>query len=187
MTQTRPLNLYEDLPHDTQTQTDRRTQTQTQEDSQRRLTSTQAMTQTQLDEGTLTPTQVSRGLQRTTALLFDSPKETPEEEDEEEENAQVPSAQPPPARNAFDILKLGAQRVPDPPPARKVKGPKNAFINDEAALSDEEEMTGMLAGSGDEDELAEDMDAELEELVDNDKVEEGLEAEQDKLARERAA
>lgn len=77
-------------------------------------------------------------------------------------------------RNAFDIL--GKSKPISAIP--KVRREKNEFIATEADLSDEE--MGMGAQSGDEDEAG--MDAELEELVDNEDVDFETRDEQDRLA-----
>lgn len=122
-------------------------------------------------------------------------EEQDEDEEEEEEIAETqlatpsfPSAQPPTKQNAFEMMAAAGRRSISPPLAKvaKARQGKNAFIDAEANLSDEEAM-GMMANSGDEDEAGEDMDAELESLVDNEEVAFDLGERQDKLARERAA
>jgi hypothetical protein len=200
MTQTRPVNLFEDSPHDTQDDSQPHYTLSGDPASVNRDESQVALTQTQL-ENTQTPTQAHRvgGLQRSKAMLLVEPlsdaimeeegegEEEEEEEDageEDEEEMELPSAQPPRLKNAFDLLKSHSTTKPD----REVGGKKgrNAFIDAEADLSDEEVM-GMMMNSGDEDEGAEDLDADLEGLMDDEEVAADLRAKQDALARERAA
>lgn len=184
MTQNRPMNPFEVSPRsaeddalplvqfdsfDTQTQTQLETQSPTRIPSNRSKSS--------FTERAPSPTE----LQAT------------EEQHEEEEDSQLglPSAQPRPPvpRNAFDVLLAPAPIAPAPKTKANRANVGNAFIDTEANLSDEEIMGMGLGetGSGDEDETREDFDSELMELVDNEKVEEELLLQQDRLARERAA
>lgn len=77
-------------------------------------------------------------------------------------------------RNAFEILGKSKPTTA----TSKARREKNEFIATEADLSDEE--MGMGAQSGDEDEAG--MDAELEELVDNEEVDFETRDEQDRMA-----
>ncbi|KAI5480590.1 hypothetical protein MNV49_000286 [Pseudohyphozyma bogoriensis] len=92
------------------------------------------------------------------------------------------SGQPFLVRNAFDVLAKGAVAAAAPPPAPAAPKTRNAFIDTEADLSDDEMMGLGGAGSADEDEAG--LDAELESLVDHEEVNEELAAEQDFLARQ---
>lgn len=108
----------------------------------------------------------------------------PEEEDEEES---LPSAaQQPQPRDAFAIMKKGAamlEAIPEQQSSKSRRPAKSAFIENEAGLdSDEEGRGGLNALSDDENE--EGHDAELEDLVDNEVVDEEERAKQDALAEE---
>lgn len=95
------------------------------------------------------------------------------------------AAQPTAPRNAFDALKAGAAHVGAPAEAQQAprRRMRNAFVDAEADLSDEEVGLGLGGVSGDEDEDGH--DAELESLVDNEEVDRDVQDEQDKLARDR--
>ncbi|GAA5959234.1 hypothetical protein JCM3765_005116 [Sporobolomyces pararoseus] len=184
MTQTRPVGLFADSPsfspRDSQIYQD---SLSTARDSQ-----SQSFTQTQIDA---TPTQAHRhpkSLRRHAALIRnDSLSETqpdPTEVVEEEDGGEsFPSAAQP--RDAFSVLRQGAalESIPEKVQMPKRRREMNAFVDDQANLdSDEEQVGGLNAASGDEDE--EGHDAELEELVDNAVISEELQAEQDARARE---
>lgn len=122
-------------------------------------------------------------------LGSETQEETQEEETQDTQMLDFPSAAQPPAaptqRNAFDIMLESAKAPPPTPPAVKSKSHrgKNEFVQDEADLSDEEDMLG--GGSGDEDENG--LDKELEEIIDNEEVERELREQQDALALQRYA
>lgn len=190
LTQTRPANLF-DSPSDSPAYYRQSLSTR---DSQ-----SQALDETQ-PATAQTPTQLSRDptrLRRVGALTsFDSlaPLAATEVETQledaqlEETRDALPSAaqQPTAPRNAFEALKAGAAQADAPPPeAQQVprRHGKNAFVDAEANLSDEEVGLGLGGISGDEDEDGH--DAELESLVDNEEVDRDVQEEQDKLARSR--
>ncbi|GAA5921692.1 hypothetical protein JCM3775_001769 [Rhodotorula graminis] len=202
LTQTRPANLF-DSPSDSPAY---HRQSMSMLDSQ-----SQALDETQVATAE-TPTQLSKDptrLRRTAALTsFESlaplaPTEVDSSRSREEatqlDDAQVdetqdtqdalhtlPSAaQPTAPRNAFDALKAGAAHVDAPAEAQQVprRRMRNAFVDAEANLSDEEVGLGLGGLSGDEDEDGH--DAELESLVDNEEVDRDVQDEQDKLARSR--
>ncbi|GAA6048608.1 hypothetical protein JCM3770_002053 [Rhodotorula araucariae] len=105
---------------------------------------------------------------------------------EDTQDALPSAAQPTALRNAFDALKSGATQQLDPPAQAQQQMRRramNAFVDAEANLSDEEVGLGLGGVSGDEDEAGH--DAELESLVDNEEVDRDVQAEQDKLARDR--
>ncbi|KAK4047256.1 hypothetical protein OIV83_005560 [Microbotryomycetes sp. JL201] len=212
LTQTRPAHMYTGSPGDdspggfTQLLGLKRTLSDPTDDSQ-----PIAITQTQLvdDEDTQprTPTQLdkrAKKLRRAGALHGYGPSqsvggdiaEEDEAEDEDGEDQQEPSAAQPTSEpasqhaNAFDKIMATAQNRNETESDAQSKEERrkrgnNAFIEGEAVLSDEEEG-GMFGGvSGDEDEGG--LDAELESLVDNEKIDEEEEIEQDLLARERHA
>lgn len=196
MTQTRPANLFEASPSDSPSDSVASTIRRRAPDSE-----SQRMTQTQL-EATQTPTQAPRGLQRSHALIDDDsfdfemaatevqPEPTevePETQETQSEMDYYPSAaQPtrtvvdPPRQNAFAVL-LASKQAQGPEPGRVEKQGKNAFVDTEADMSEDE--YGFGKASGDEDEAG--MDAELESLVDNDEVDRDLGEEQDALAQQR--
>ncbi|SCV72180.1 BQ2448_4874 [Microbotryum intermedium] len=161
------------------------------------------MTQTQLAE-TQTPTQASKDpsrLRRANAVIgYDSiselaatevePVSTEVEGFETQETDQqesFPSAAQPTAPNAFEIMRQAAMQqsilpalVEDMQRESRRKD-ANAFIEQEADLSDEEGgALGRL--SGDEDET--NLDDELESLVDHDEIAPELAAEQDALVND---
>ncbi|BGP40499.1 hypothetical protein JCM10450v2_004482 [Rhodotorula kratochvilovae] len=110
------------------------------------------------------------------------------DETQEETQDTLPSAaQPTAPRNAFDALKAGATQVDVPAQGQQQqrRRARNAFVDAEANLSDEEVGLGLGGVSGDEDEAGH--DAELESLVDNEEVDRDVQVEQDKLARDRFA
>ncbi|GAA5897923.1 hypothetical protein JCM8208_003193 [Rhodotorula glutinis] len=202
LTQTRPANLF-DSPSDSPAY---HRQSLSMLDSQ-----SQALDETQVATAE-TPTQLSKDpsrLRRNAALTsfeslvplaateVDSSRSRADEtqlEDAQVEETQdtqdalhdLPSAaQPTAPRNAFDALKAGAAHGQAPveaqqPPRRRMR---NAFVDAEANLSDEEVGLGLGGLSGDEDEDGH--DAELESLVDNEEVDRDVRDEQDKLARDR--
>ncbi|GAA5999911.1 hypothetical protein JCM10207_005968 [Rhodosporidiobolus poonsookiae] len=116
-------------------------------------------------------------------------EETQREETQEETQDAMPSAAQPPTaapKTAFDVLRAGAAQLNAPPPVPQPKRrERNAFVDTEANLSDEEEGLGLGGLSGDEDE--EGHDAELEELVDNEEIAHDLREEQDERAGEHHA
>ncbi|GAA5887858.1 hypothetical protein JCM5296_001789 [Sporobolomyces johnsonii] len=200
MTQTRPANLFADSPSDSPRDA-RSFASLSTSDSQSQL-----VTQTQFDV-TQTPTQAARdktNLRRLGALVgYESysalaatevqpdPTEvamTDVQDGEAQEEESFPSAAQPTAaaKDAFSALREGARRseLAPIPEKSKARTEKNAFVDDQAGLSDEEGM-GLGAPSGDEDEDGH--DAELESLVDNEEVDRDVADEQDKLARERYA
>lgn len=88
----------------------------------------------------------------------------------------------PALRNAFDIITAVTKPAEEVVVKKKGKG-KSMFVDTEADLSDDEVLgMGMGGDSGDEDENG--LDAELESLVDNDEVNEEVQAEQDLLAQQ---
>ncbi|GAA5945060.1 hypothetical protein JCM1841_005450, partial [Sporobolomyces salmonicolor] len=201
MTQTRPANLFADSPSDSPRDARSFGASLSTSDSQSQL-----ITQTQFDV-TRTPTQAARDknhLRRLGALVGyesystlaatevqpDSTEVvmTDAQDGETQEEVSFPSASQPTAaaKDAFSVLREGAQRSEFMPAPEKSKASreKNAFVDDQAGLSDEEGM-GLGAPSGDEDEDGH--DAELESLVDNEEVDRDVAEEQDKLARERYA
>ena len=196
MTQTRPANPYEESPRDGESQRlgagsyeassfqDSFTPSQTQLESPSR---TYANESNRLGP----PDSVSTGL----GSKFDSQGPTPTQiQGESQEATQIdsqaiPSAQPQrPPPNAFDFMRA-AQNITTTVPTKertKARAP-NAFVDDQAHLSDEE-VTGMGGtGSGDEDETLEDLDADLEGMVDHEKIDAEIEARQDALVREQVA
>ncbi|GAA6008179.1 hypothetical protein JCM11491_001915 [Sporobolomyces phaffii] len=186
MTQTRPVGLFADSPtfspRDSQPFQD---SLSTAQDSQ-----SQRFTQTNA-----TPTQAARHhnqLRRHAPLLRnDSLSETQPEPTEVvgEDDESFPSAAQPPtapaSKNAFEVLRQGGAlaSIPEGSPAPKRRRETNVYLDAEANLdSDEEQAGGLNAASGDEDE--EGHDAELEDLVDNEVIEEELAAIQDERADE---
>ena len=93
--------------------------------------------------------------------------------------AQIPAPGAP--ANAFALMQAAAARKPEPEVARppKKRG-GNAFVEDEANLSEEE--GDRVFGGVSDDENEDDHDRELAELVDNTKEDEEVEAEQDEEA-----
>ncbi|KAM0791618.1 hypothetical protein ACM66B_006057 [Microbotryomycetes sp. NB124-2] len=214
LTQTRPAHMYGDSPGDespggfTQLLGLKRTLSDPTDDSQP-ITITQTQLVDEEDRQPKTPTQLDKrahklrragalvGYGKTQSLGDDIAEEDEEQEADGEKDTQEPTAAQSAAEsagqpaNAFDKMlaaarSRGAEDTDDAPAKdeRRKKG-KSAFIEGEAVLSDEEEG-GLFGGvSGDEDEGG--LDAELESLVDNEKVDDEEEAEQDLLARERAA
>lgn len=186
-------NLFEDSPSDTPrhgTAFSQLARTVSRAD-----TESQALTPTQLEAQT--PTQAprnSKGLHRGEAIVpysaytslpateVDAPSQS-QTQDAEEPSA----AQPPPVRNAFELLAMGAKAVAAPVLAPVVedrrKSKKSDFIHDEVDLDDEEDtLMGLGNFSGDEDE--EGMDAELAELVDNEIKDRAVVEEEDALVEE---
>lgn len=113
-----------------------------------------------------------------TELVATEIAEEQETQDEETQDifAALPSAQPP--RDAFSVL-LAQKTAPVVNTTKKRA--KNAFVDDQVELSDEED-TRMGAISDDEDETG--MDAEDAEIVDNAVIDAELAQEQDALADE---
>ena len=199
MTQTRPVDLYEDSPggesqpfsqvrggsHYSQTQ-----QTPTakgrrplgrlgsllshRESSELELQSTEVQPE---------PTEVAPTEVEPTEVQLD-------DDDVAMDDLALPSAaqaqaQAQPQPNVFEALKAAQAKEAAREERRVLKRTKNAFIENEADLSDDELLGGMAGLSGDENEDG--LDAELESLVDNDEVDRDLQDEQDVLARERHA
>lgn len=170
MTQTRPANPYAESPRD--------------EGESQALSSEfqQSFEPTQVDS----PTESHRQLP---ISIFDDPIEleaTQVEETQIDSQAAAPSAQPHQSNrvpNAFEILQQAQKMNVEVVKTKKRQLP-NQFINDQADLSDEEVMGMGMGGSGDEDETLEDLDAELTEMVDNEKVDADLEAEQNDLVHQ---
>lgn len=94
----------------------------------------------------------------------------------------LPSAAQP-QTNAFEMLKTAQAKAAALEEKRALRRSKNAFIEAEADLSEDELLGGLAGLSGDENEDG--LDAELESLVDNDEVDRDLQDAQDVLARER--
>lgn len=205
MTQTRPANLFDsplDSPSESSihrpTYSAPNSESQTQTMTQTQLEATQTPTQVSKNPlrrtnaamlefpsyGSITATEPEATIVEEDTQMVDADDEDDEEEEEEEEEETLPSAaQAPSTKNAFEIM-LAAQKAPAATaapvegPAQPAKKAQNAFIANEADMSDEEE--GALGrGSGDEDETG--LDAELESLVDNEEVDRDLADQQDDL------
>lgn len=194
MTQNRPENPFAVSPREGDDLTETLpfesfdTQTQTQLETQSPTRRPKFHSKSSFDERPPSPTEIQ---EEETQMELISVSEILDEDGQ----LMLPSAQPQyrpvPKANAFTTL-MASALLPAPMARSKLKRKlegKSEFINDEANLSDEEVM-GMGMGnndSGDEDETKEDMNAELMELVDNQIVDEVEGAEQDALARQRAA
>jgi hypothetical protein len=189
LTQTRPANLFADSPSDSPAFAFRHS-----------LSTRDSESQLGGDPQTQTPTQVSKNptkLRRleamvtygdlpptepaTTAATRPASEEVAEtqdaEETQEETQDHFPSAaQQPTAKNAFDVLKEGAAPPAATPAPKKKRPTKSAYVDDQANLSDEEQL-GLGGISGDEDET--NLDDELDGLVDNEEVDRELRDEQD--------
>lgn len=204
MTQTRPLNMFVDSQNESPASFGM-TQFRELDDDDSQSQGMTVMTQTQIDAAQ-TPTQILRDptrLQRGGAVLnvtLSGGTGSPlvrtqlvgeEEDDDDEDDFQALDSlqdldkRPKPVVNAFDVLRAAVEKPHSPVapvvPVIERRREKNAFIDTEAGLSDEEE--GMLGRmSGDEDETG--LDAELESLVDNEEVDRDVRDEQDERAEE---
>ncbi|GAA6042061.1 hypothetical protein JCM8097_004089 [Rhodosporidiobolus ruineniae] len=203
LTQTRPANLF-DSPSDTPSTHRATLSTRFSESQLGGDTQPQTPTQFSKDQnklrrldamvtyGSLPPTEVQPAATEVVASASNA-GETQEETQEDSQLAFPSAAQPPTAapattpappaiRNAFDVLgKPVAAPAPPAAAALPKRKERSAFVDDQANLSDEEEI-GLGAMSGDEDETG--LDAELEELVDNQEVDREVRDEQDALAQE---
>ncbi len=195
MTQTRPVNLYEDSPGGSQpfsqlrgmggySQTQQQTPTAKgrrplgrlgsllshRESSELELESTEIQPHpTELEPTVMEPTEVDQQADEGVAMGDD---------------LALPSAAQP-SSNVFETMKAAQAKEKAREEKRALRRSKNAFIENEADLSEDELLGGMAGLSGDENEDG--LDAELESLVDNEEVDRDLQDEQDVLARERHA
>ena len=191
MTQTRPANPFEESPRDEESQ---RLGAGSYEQSSSQDSFTPS--QTQLESPTKTYVNDSRRLGPLDSISeskFDSQGPTPTQIEESQESTQIdsqaiPSAQPHRlAPNAFEIMRAAQTTTNQQRPTTKSRAAPNAFVDDQAHLSDEEVVGMGGGGSGDEDETLEDLDADLEGMVDHEKIDAEIEARQDALVREQVA
>ena len=188
MTQTRPANPYEESPRDERLAAGSYEQSSYQDSFTPSQTQLESPTKTYLDDSCrLGPLgSVSEG-------KFDSQGPTPTQIEESQDSTQIdsqaiPSAQPHrAAQNAFEIMRAAQTTTTTRGPTTKSRAAPNAFVDDQAHLSDEEVVGMGGGGSGDEDETLEDLDADLEGMVDHEKIDAETEARQDALVREQVA